>query len=576
MSLFEFISQKSGEPYLQYGKPKNDLEILIDEINKTLGNTKKTLEYNKISNDIQAIIEKIQTISWKDYKDIRTQLRSISTKSRKINLCPEQRQKLWDMTSNGFSLLDKFKDLHFKTVEEDYQAYHHKIQAWKNELDSGRPQERKTCWDKTHKLKSGIFDSNLDGKRKYQLKELIDECYTRLKSETMKDLFREYDLKIYLDSFKYLYKQNLSEIKLPDIEVLHNNHKNPLPPNTDKISLDDLLDIYPQVFSFDKKNSKKKNEFRPEQIQYALMCYEGITTKRDVIIEGPTGLGKTRALICSILPFLKKDKKRRVIYTTRTAAQVHSVIEDLREVLPIVNENQQGDSLDATLFLGTKRVREEIAHCFEENSLIKRSQENVSRKYKKEVKQDEDCQLCEHRLERFDPPSTQQIKRLNKSPEFPQIIGYSELKTAKKIKMCPMQIYQDKAKDARIVVMPHSYLYDSAWMDKYFPDKENTALIIDEAHNFVTDAGNNAFLRIGLEYYTDEDDKPVSGENRQTNTFYINNMLKRLAKDLSDTRNSLEISNLEIRDVFPYLITLHNEIYSAANKIKSDKNIISE
>ena len=86
-------------------------------------------------------------------------------------------------------------------------------------------------------------------------------------------------------------------------------------------------DIFSKIFNF-PSDSGKQTEFRLEQKQFIYTCYEGVSQKRDVVIEGPTGLGKTRAILASVLPALLQDDTTRFIYSTRTITQVINIMKD--------------------------------------------------------------------------------------------------------------------------------------------------------------------------------------------------------------------------------------------------------
>jgi Rad3-related DNA helicase len=82
-------------------------------------------------------------------------------------------------------------------------------------------------------------------------------------------------------------------------------------PEEIKTDLGPMLDIYPSIFG-------KDSEFRPQQVQYMSMCYEAVSNDCSAVIEGPTGLGKTRALLGSVIPLVLKDPEAIVAYSTRT------------------------------------------------------------------------------------------------------------------------------------------------------------------------------------------------------------------------------------------------------------------
>jgi len=81
---------------------------------------------------------------------------------------------------------------------------------------------------------------------------------------------------------------------------------------------------------------KKGKTKRLKQIQYLLACYEALANQVPILIEGPTGLGKTFALILACLLFLRGDvngRKHRLVYCSRTHTQLNQFMGELKSVL---------------------------------------------------------------------------------------------------------------------------------------------------------------------------------------------------------------------------------------------------
>jgi superfamily II DNA or RNA helicase len=65
-------------------------------------------------------------------------------------------------------------------------------------------------------------------------------------------------------------------------------------------------------------------EVRPFQAALINQLYDELTTTKNVVVEAPTGLGKTSAVWAAVKAYAE-EKRLRVLWLTRTASQVRQV-----------------------------------------------------------------------------------------------------------------------------------------------------------------------------------------------------------------------------------------------------------
>lgn len=362
--------------------------------------------------------------------------------------------------------------------------------------------------------------------------------------------------------------KRFSELDLPEVESKDLHQQTKMGDLYCEIDLGGLMHVYPAVLHFGDRTDRK-SEFRLQQVQYMLMCYEGVETARDVVIEGPTGLGKTRALFASVIPFLLKDPRRRVIYSTRTITQVNSIMKDLREILVESDKAEDLEGIKASLYIGKDRIINELVKCFEKvdnfDGLVNKNGDPLDTNYC-----NYGCKYFNHRY-RHDRFGNRNPLPLTK-PNHP-VMDLQELVTNKEY--CPLRLMEEFAEDTRILVMPHNYLYDSFWKSQYFRELKDVLLIVDEAHNFLSDAGNKPYLtigwkvpesRLGVNEDVDEENTTypeeefILPEDRQSCTFYIEKMINRIEKSFFQKRESLVIHGVNLLQMFYYAKNLYSEL----------------
>lgn len=222
-------------------------------------------------------------------------------------------------------------------------------------------------------------------------------------------------------------------------------------------------------------------QFRPQQYQFALACYEALFSSRDIVVEGPTGLGKTRGLLAAVLPWLAADENRRALYITRTGTQVANVVREIKEIREAAGAKLGW--LTATLHGGIERVQSG-ANCF-------KPIENA---------ENQKCSSCALSKGR-------QIPNYNGLPND-YVLDFELLaELSAEGNLCANRLVLAATNEARIVVAPHSFIGDEGWKTAYgLSGSAESVIVVDEGHNFVADASGKPFMTIHWgDTFTQED-----------------------------------------------------------------------
>ncbi len=464
----------------------------------------------------QMYLSAIDDIMLGPEKDRWEPLKSLQGEVKKVLFGPEKRFVLEEISKA------------FNVVKEERQRNAHSLEKMIDNLvhdEDGDPYED---------VRQLLNDMDLYGSERKRLRRLFDKA-----EKSRADLEHNKLEEIVL-------QMRFSELSIPDTARQDSTDHPHIPPPLTETDLEPVNNIFSIIFNFGDRNA----EFRKEQYQYIYACHEGISTKRDVVIEGPTGLGKTRALLAATIPALLRDPELRLVYSTRTVTQVNNIMDEIRNIL------EQNDlDITATLHIGSGRLRERYAKCYDpvrDIDII--NKERAQRDPPLGPINEHYCNFnCSKFRSRFEPSFSLHSERL------------VSIDTLTETSQCPRGVMEAATKEARIVVLPHNYMYDSYWMQKYGLDKG--LVIIDEAHNFLEDAAKNPYLTIGQRK---EDEDPG---NRQSNSYYLADLSRQFIRDcrIADSKQglSVEIGNLQLKEAALYVQCLYNEL---SEKVKAHHN----
>ncbi|MGD2071908.1 MAG: helicase C-terminal domain-containing protein [Candidatus Thorarchaeota archaeon] len=303
-------------------------------------------------------------------------------------------------------------------------------------------------------------------------------------------------------------------------------------------NIEDLFHVFGEEIIFDTRNTnlselfrfydiifKTKNR-RNEQIQYMITCYEGLTQKVPVIIQGGTGLGKTLALITAFLPFLLREY--RVIYCTRTIDQLENFMEEFKGVLNDLNDKNACGNISTTLHVGKNTMRERACGL-------------------------ESCD-CDY----------EKVGDFNfKKKEF--FMDFKELKKLRTEGLCPYQVVKDViSRKARVVACTYTYLFHERLRRNFLGDyehREKTLLIVDEAHNFLEDVSEKP--RLSFVLHSENLEENLTNESEFI--YSLKQMIERTEEEIEKSDMSFYVDD----KIVSYLRCLHNAVEQAGEQFFS-------
>lgn len=201
-------------------------------------------------------------------------------------------------------------------------------------------------------------------------------------------------------------------------------------------------------------------DYRPGQREMAVSVYRALGYDRQLVIQAPTGIGKTVAAIFPAVKALAEKQHEKLFYVTaRTSGQqmAEKTVAKLKE---------GGLALrDITL-----TAKEKI--CFNPGSPC-------------------DPDHCEYAKGYYDrlPEAIDATLKDNRSLTRPRIEEQAAL-----FQVCPFELSLDLSRWSDLVICDYNYVFDpAAYLRRYFDEPDgNYGLLIDESHNLV-DRGRDMF-----------------------------------------------------------------------------------
>ncbi|NAZ24545.1 MAG: hypothetical protein GU357_02100 [Thermofilum sp.] len=199
---------------------------------------------------------------------------------------------------------------------------------------------------------------------------------------------------------------------------------------------------------------------RPRQLEVASEIQEALKTA-NVILEAPTGFGKTPVVIYSLLPFL--DRGGRIVWAVRTGNETDRPIEEFR-----VFREKSNARFIAMSFRGKKDM------CL------------LAKEFGETLDYSEVSYICSRERKRCP-----YYKRLEEGVDYSTLLSrgvltYSEVyEWARKKKVCPYFLQRELLKVADVVSLSYNYVVDEnlSWTIKGAFPLSQSILVVDEAHN---------------------------------------------------------------------------------------------
>jgi len=199
---------------------------------------------------------------------------------------------------------------------------------------------------------------------------------------------------------------------------------------------------------------------RPRQLEVASEIQEALKTA-NVILEAPTGFGKTPVVIYSLLPFL--DRGGRIVWAVRTGNETDRPIEEFR-----VFREKSNARFIAISFRGKKDM------CL------------LAKEFGETLDYSEVSYICSRERKRCP-----YYKRLEEGVDYSALLSRGVLtyrdiyEWARKKKVCPYFIQRELLKVADVVSLSYNYVVDEnlSWTIKGAFPLSQSILVVDEAHN---------------------------------------------------------------------------------------------
>ena len=227
---------------------------------------------------------------------------------------------------------------------------------------------------------------------------------------------------------------------------------------------------------------------------------EGLSSRNHIVIEAPTGSGKTFTSLASALPFVI-DNSHKIIYCVRTNSQQEQVIQELKAF------KRSGNRFSVVAIQG----RHSMCPQQKDDDELARSNWSEKSKICKSLK-------LQSKMGEAGCPYYRKLLRPTKNliDTWASEIHSAEDFTAKaeKENLCPYELNKLLLKKAQVVIVPYVYFFEDfirkyllGWMDTTI-DKIIT--IVDEAHNlpdWSREAASDALSVESLRRASQESDK---------------------------------------------------------------------
>jgi DNA excision repair protein ERCC-2 len=219
-------------------------------------------------------------------------------------------------------------------------------------------------------------------------------------------------------------------------------------------------------------------EIRPAQREMIRAIKETVDSGGHLVIEGPTGMGKTIALLCGVLESSGAEGLR-VLYCCRTHKQMDRVIEELKNMkvsLPALSMRGKREMCLNKLMRFTSSASEATYVC----SILKRRGK---------------CDFFEN-LQEKERDFSKLLEEFSNRPVFAEEI----LSACRGNDLCPYEVARRLLGEAKVVAASYIYILDPSIRDSFLRalegELEDFVLIFDEAHNIPTVASELASDRL--------------------------------------------------------------------------------
>lgn len=272
-------------------------------------------------------------------------------------------------------------------------------------------------------------------------------------------------------------------------------------------------DLKPIAEAYNLVLSGNSNNLRLPQIQYIVTCFEAASNDLPVVIEGPTGLGKTKALLTVAIAYLNTNPGARVLYTTRTIPQLQNIDCDLEELAERLYPVEIQSEPFYGVYLGIGSIRRLFCQRFLKGITMDPNELKSYRSLMKDPDKPEPCPDCEIRNLRSKRISNTEMPNFRK-------FGLNEITKMVQENKCPIPYMRDQSRKSKIVLSTYPYLFNDHWKTTILGNlslRKRCLPIIDEAHNVLDTITEAPSLTIALT----PELEPGQGLELSSNTYYL-------------------------------------------------------
>ncbi|MHA2357770.1 MAG: helicase C-terminal domain-containing protein [Candidatus Heimdallarchaeaceae archaeon] len=213
-------------------------------------------------------------------------------------------------------------------------------------------------------------------------------------------------------------------------------------------------------------------EVRPLQQEIIQTIETDIRKRAHFIIQAANGVGKTIAILSSLLPFCKA-KKKMIVYSCRTHQQMSRVISEMKMI-------KQLSPVKGIALRGRKEL---CLHPILQKFAVDSGNASEICRYLKEAGR------CKYFNKLADKKAIQKISRMTKK----EVMDSQELiDIGKSLEVCPFEISYKLLSDSDVVACSYQYVFNPHIQTTFFnsleKDLSDIILVIDEAHNLPSTA----------------------------------------------------------------------------------------
>ncbi|XP_065563934.1 general transcription and DNA repair factor IIH helicase subunit XPD-like [Artemia franciscana] len=250
-----------------------------------------------------------------------------------------------------------------------------------------------------------------------------------------------------------------------------------------KIEVDGLEVLFPYDYIY------------PEQYSYMLELKKGLDAKGHIMLEMPSGTGKTVTLLSLIVAYIRKYplELAKLIYVSRTVPEIEKVIEELRKLVQFIEDKTGEDSKIIAIALSSRKnlcVHPDVSKERDGKIVDTKCYSLTASYVRARAQTNENIPLCNF-FEGFDIEGREEslpsgVYNLDDLKQYGIDKGY-----------CPYFLARHMVSRANIVVYTYHYILDPKIAE--IVSKEigrNSCVVFDEAHNIDNVCIDNMSVKI--------------------------------------------------------------------------------